>query len=174
MSEFHDDYPQYEMMAHHSEEDGKVMRKKLWRVFFIMLGITIAELVVGFMAEKWGFLTALRGTTFGLKVFFVLFTIVKAYYIVYEFMHLGHEKKTLKWVIVAPYVSFIVYLMVMASIGEGTYVNNNRGPVDQNVLDQSQKMKTTPFGHVEHEATGTEEKKEENKEEKKTEGEEKK
>ena len=158
MSEFHDDYPNYEMMAHHSEEEGKVMRKKLWQVFFIMLAITIGELVVGFNAEKWGFLTPLRGTTFGLKFFFVFFTIVKAGYIVLSFMHLGHEQKALKWVILGPYITFIVYLMVMGSIGEGGYSSDpsRRPPVDQNVLDQSQKMKTTPFGHVEHEGTNHE------------------
>ena len=150
MSEFHDDYPNYEMMAHHSEEEGKVMRKKLWIVFFIMLAITIGELLVGFFAEKMGWLTALRGTTFGLKIFFVVFTIVKAYFIVYEFMHLGHEKKALKWVIIGPYVTFIVYLMVMGSVGEGGYSSDpsRRPPVDQNVLDQSSLMKNTPFGHV--------------------------
>ena len=30
MSEFHDDYPQYELMAHHSDEAGVAKRKKLW------------------------------------------------------------------------------------------------------------------------------------------------
>ena len=30
MSEFHDDYPQYEFMAHHSEEAGVGIRRKLW------------------------------------------------------------------------------------------------------------------------------------------------
>ena len=43
MSEFHDDYPSYETMAHHSEEEGKVTRKALWRVFWYMLAITIFE-----------------------------------------------------------------------------------------------------------------------------------
>ena len=32
MSEFHDDYPSYETLAHHSEEEGKPIRKNLWRV----------------------------------------------------------------------------------------------------------------------------------------------
>ena len=30
--EFNDGAPQYELMAHHSEEEGAVKRKKLWRV----------------------------------------------------------------------------------------------------------------------------------------------
>jgi len=28
MSEFHDDFPSYETLAHHSEEEGKTKRKK--------------------------------------------------------------------------------------------------------------------------------------------------
>ena len=50
MSEFHDDYPSYETMAQHSEEEGKKTRKTLWRVVWYMLAITIFELVIGSMA----------------------------------------------------------------------------------------------------------------------------
>ena len=54
MSEFHDDYPSYETLAHHSEEEGKKTRKTLWRVFWYMLAITIFELAVGSMAPSHG------------------------------------------------------------------------------------------------------------------------
>jgi cytochrome c oxidase subunit 4 len=52
--EFHDNYPQYELMSHHTEEEGKKKRRKLWNVFWIMLCITIVELVVGFMQDSMG------------------------------------------------------------------------------------------------------------------------
>lgn len=153
MSEFHDDYPDYEHMAHHSEEEGKVKRKKLWQVFWIMFGITILELVVGFKAESWGLLNEARGTTVGLKLFFLFFTIAKAAYIVLAFMHLGHEKKSLKWVILAPYCIFIVYLAVMVSVGEGGYSQIHRADMDQNVVDQAAQHKQ-PGGGGHHEASG--------------------
>lgn len=156
MSEFHDDYPQYELMAHHSEEEGKVKRKKLWRVFWIMLAITLVELVVGFKAESLGWLTNLRGTTLGMKMFFIIATIAKAGYIVLSFMHLGDEKKAMKWMIIAPYSAFIVYLAVMVSMGEGTYTLGIRSQVDPNVLLQSETMKKGgAHGHdaVKHEGT---------------------
>ena len=47
-------------------------------------------------------------------VVFIALTIVKAYYIVSEFMHLGHEKKSLKMSIVLPmlFVVFFIFIMI--------------------------------------------------------------
>ncbi len=47
-------------------------------------------------------------------VIFIALTIVKAYYIVAEFMHLGHEKKSLKMSIVLPMilVIFLIFIMI--------------------------------------------------------------
>lgn len=47
-------------------------------------------------------------------VVFIALTIVKAYYIVAEFMHLGHEKKSLKMSIVLPmlFVVFFIFIMI--------------------------------------------------------------
>jgi cytochrome c oxidase subunit 4 len=161
MSEFHDDYPQYEMMAHHSEEDGARIRKKLWRVFWIMLAVTLVELFVGFQAKSWGVI----GTT-GLISFFIFFTIVKAYYIVFAFMHLGDEKKIMPWVIVAPFSCFIIYLAFMASVGEGSYSMKHRQEMDKQIIMQQLELKQEGSNHEggaaaeEHEAAG--QKKEEN------------
>ena len=98
--EFHDDYPQYELMAHHGEEEGKKARRKLWNVFWIMLAITIFELIVGFLAPGKGW----SGTTW-LKVLFISLTIAKAGYIVIVFMHLGHEVKFFKYL-------FVLFLVI--------------------------------------------------------------
>lgn len=144
MSEFHDDYPQYELMAHHSEEDGKKIRRKLWNVFWIMLIVTLIELFVGFKAADWG----LVGTT-GLITFFITFTIVKAFYIVYSFMHLGDEKSALKWVIVAPFSCFIIYLALMVSVGEGSYSMRYRHEMDKQVIMQQLELKAGGGHHEE-------------------------
>ena len=76
--EFHDDYPQYELMAHHGEEEGKKARRTLWNVFWIMLAITVVELIIGAMAPGKGW----TGATW-LKVFFIVLTIAKAAAIVW-------------------------------------------------------------------------------------------
>ena len=52
---------------------------------------------------------------------FIILTIVKAYYIMWAFMHLEGEKKSLRWSIVAPLVFLILYLCFIILI-EGDYV----------------------------------------------------
>ncbi|MCF6359745.1 MAG: cytochrome C oxidase subunit IV family protein [Cyclobacteriaceae bacterium] len=53
---------------------------------------------------------------------FVIMTLVKAFYIIWEFMHLGHEVKGLKWMIIAPTL-FVIWLLV-ALLMEGTAIHN--------------------------------------------------
>jgi cytochrome c oxidase subunit IV len=45
---------------------------------------------------------------------FVALTILKAGYIVMIFMHLGDEKKALRYVILVPYFLFMLYLIFIA------------------------------------------------------------
>lgn len=117
MSEFHDDYPQYELMAQHSEAEGGTKRKKLWKVFWILLGITLIELIIGFYNSHFSKLS--------LMIIFIGFTVLKAFYIVYSFMHLGHEKKVMKWVVIAPFSLFVIYLIFIIAT-EGSYAMVHR------------------------------------------------
>ena len=72
------------------------------RVTLYLFVITLFEFAIAFTVPheyKW-----LR------IVVFIALTIVKAYYIIAEFMHLGHEKKSLKMSILLP-ILFIVFLL---------------------------------------------------------------
>ncbi len=129
MSEFNDNYPQYELMAHHSEEEGKKKRRKLWNVFWIMLGITLIELVVGFYNTHF--------SDIALKIIFIGFTIVKAGFIVLSFMHLGDEVKAFKYAVLVPFIVFIIYLVFIADLGEGTYAKKYRMVMDKNVTEHA-------------------------------------
>lgn len=100
-------------MAEHSPiERQKPNTKHLWRVFWILLILTALEFVVAFTIDadhyKW--------TKIGI---FVIMTIIKAYYIVGIFMHLGSETKTFIWTMVLP-VMFVIWLIV-ALLMEGEY-----------------------------------------------------
>ncbi len=119
MEEFNDNFPPYETMAHHSAEEGKVIRRKLWNVFWIMLIITIVELIIGFKAHDLGMSKMM------LKIIFISLTIAKAGFIVISFMHLGHEKKALKYIILVPYITFICYLLFIC-LTEGDYTRDMR------------------------------------------------
>jgi cytochrome c oxidase subunit IV len=110
-------------MAQHSHEPqvtvippNKEKIKQIWKVFFILLVITIFEFIVAFTVPH-EYPTA--------RVFiFVLMTIVKAAYIVGEFMHLKHEAKVLIWSILIPMV-FVVWMLV-AFVYEGMAIFNTR------------------------------------------------
>lgn len=127
--EFNDGYPSYETMASHDDAHGSQIRKVIWKVFAIMLAVTIVELIVGFKAEGWGL------SKLFLKVFFIGFTLVKAGYIVLSFMHLGDEVKALKWVILGPFIVLVLYLVFMVDVGEGSYSKDHRTVMDHNVVN---------------------------------------
>ena len=101
-------------MAHHSNEPqitvlppDKEKIKKLWRVALIMAIVTAIEFVFAFTMEAGHLKTSI----------FVILTIVKAGYIVGEFMHLRHEVKMLFWTILVPMI-FVVWFLV-AMVYEG-------------------------------------------------------
>jgi heme/copper-type cytochrome/quinol oxidase subunit 4 len=121
MSEFHDPFPNYEMLAHHDEEHGKKARRKLWNVFWLLLVVTVVEVCIGLYAAA-----HLDFPKIYLKIIFIGLTIFKAYYIVYTFMHLGDEERWTKWIIIGPFTGFILYLIFMMTIGEGNYSKTHR------------------------------------------------
>jgi cytochrome c oxidase subunit IV len=101
----------------HSEEHvhvtvippNKEKIKKLWTVAGILLLITIVEFIIAFTVPH-----EYKAS----RVFvFILLTIVKAAYIVGEFMHLRHEAKVLIWSILIPMV-FVIWMLV-AFVYEG-------------------------------------------------------
>lgn len=96
---------QYALNATHDEEHGKQIRKKIWFVTALLTVITAVEVGMGIMASGW---IGLKWEM--VKWSFLLMTVVKAGYIVMVFMHLGDERKNLKWTILASYILFILYL----------------------------------------------------------------
>ncbi|HQQ93263.1 MAG TPA: cytochrome C oxidase subunit IV family protein [Bacteroidia bacterium] len=146
--EFHDNYPQYELMSNHGEEEGKKARKTLWNVFWVMLAITIFELVVGFLAPSKGW-----SGTWWIKTLFISLTLAKAAAIVLWFMHLGHEVKFFKYIILMPYILFMLYTIFIV-LTEGTYAgtSGNLTRVDPIFVKQQQDLKNAHHSAESHEA----------------------
>ena len=82
--------------------------KTLWITFFILLGLTVFEVALGII--KPGFLMVPLWGISILNYVFVILTLVKAYYIVAVFMHLGGEKKGFQYAIYLPVLILIPYL----------------------------------------------------------------
>lgn len=89
----------------HGEEEGKKKRAVIWRIFWILLIVTIVEVGLGFKFSR-----VPEAKSF-LLITFISLTIVKAFYIVMSYMHLGDEKKNFRWTVLAPFILFALYLI---------------------------------------------------------------
>jgi cytochrome c oxidase subunit 4 len=89
----------------------KAKIKKLWTVAGILGIITAIEFAIAFSVPHGLFKTSV----------FVLMTIVKAGYIVGEFMHLKYEVKVLFWSILIPMI-FVVWMLI-AFVYEGMKIS---------------------------------------------------
>lgn len=92
----------------------KAKIRHLWKVAGILLLVTIVEFIIAFTVGP----GPLKTTTF------ILLTIVKAAYIVGEFMHLRYETKVLYWSVLIPLV-FIIWMLV-AFVYEGFSIGEAR------------------------------------------------
>jgi cytochrome c oxidase subunit IV len=77
--------------------------RKIWKVAGILGAITAIEFIIAFTIPAGGARTFV----------FIALTIWKAFYIVSEFMHLGHEKKSLIMSIMLPVLFIIIFIFIM-------------------------------------------------------------
>ncbi|WP_258097650.1 cytochrome C oxidase subunit IV family protein [Marinoscillum pacificum] len=84
-------------------DKAKIM--KIWKVAGILAAITIVEFIIAFTVPAGG----------AKSFVFIALTIWKAFYIVSEFMHLGHEKKSLIMSILLPllFVIFLIFILMV-------------------------------------------------------------
>ncbi len=88
--------------------------KKLWTVAGILGVVTAFEFLIAFTMTSGPLKTSI----------FIALTIVKAAYIVGEFMHLRYEVKVLFWSILIPMI-FVVWMLV-AFVYEGIAISDVR------------------------------------------------
>lgn len=86
---------------------------KIWQTAGLLAFVTAVEFLIAFTVDdKWTKI-----------IIFVLLTFVKAYYIVSDFMHLGHEKKSLVYSIILPLV--LLLWMIAAFLMESNFILND-------------------------------------------------
>jgi cytochrome c oxidase subunit IV len=117
--------------------------KAVWRTFWILLGITLFELIIAIVYYETHFFPKhlLNGV-------FIIMTLAKAFFIVAEFMHLGHEIKNLIMTIAVPACLFIWFLI--AFLWDGSAYHNLRVRYDSYQNEQSK----TKVKKVEHPIEG--------------------
>jgi len=94
--------------------------QKIWGVLVFLTIVTAVEVALGITKPD-----ILTGTTLlGMKVLnwiFIILTLVKAYYIAWDFMHLRDEKNALRRAIVWTPVFLVAYLAFILLV-EGNYI----------------------------------------------------
>ncbi len=113
----HDNTPHTHDSHAHGHESNT---KRIWQVFGIMSVITIVEVIFGILKPEVLYMNSFLGMTL-LNWIFIILTVVKAYYIVWAFMHMEGEKASLRWAVVASVVFLILYLIFILLV-EGDYI----------------------------------------------------
>ena len=113
--------------------------KRIWRTFWILLVITVFELLIAIIYYETHFFPKhiLNGV-------FVIMTLAKAFFIIAEFMHLGHEIKNLVMTIAIPACLFIWFLI--AFVWDGSSYHELRMRYDSYQNQQSKTKVVQPEG----------------------------
>lgn len=93
--------------------------QKIWGVLIFLTIVTVIEVILGIVKPD-----ALMGSVLGMKALnwiFIILTIVKAYYITWDFMHMRDELKSLRRMVVWTAIFLILYLLFIL-LQEGGYV----------------------------------------------------
>lgn len=97
----------------------KTNEQKIWGVLIFLSIVTTIEVLLGIFKPE-----SLMAKVLGMKILnwiFIMLTLVKAYYIAWDFMHLRDEKGSFKWSIVLPLLILIPYLAFILLV-EGNYI----------------------------------------------------
>jgi caa(3)-type oxidase subunit IV len=101
------------VMSHHSDiesTESKTQIKKIWKVFWILLAITLVEVFIGMQLSH----SVPKPV---LAFVYLSLTLVKAGFIVAIFMHLGDEKKNFMTVVLIPLVLFVWFIIAFLADG---------------------------------------------------------
>jgi cytochrome c oxidase subunit 4 len=97
----------------------KSNQQKIWGVLIFLSIVTIIEVFLGIVKPQFLMAPFLRMKL--LNWIFIILTLVKAYYIAWDFMHIRDETSGLKGSIVLPLLILIPYLVFIILL-EGDYI----------------------------------------------------
>ncbi|HEY2580594.1 MAG TPA: cytochrome C oxidase subunit IV family protein [Mucilaginibacter sp.] len=99
----------------HAEGDGHgehetMTKKRIWKVFFILLGITCVEFIIALYLSPHHIIAANY-----VNPIYIILTLLKAFYIVGYFMHLKFEKLDMALAIIIPILFIIGLILVLTN-----------------------------------------------------------
>jgi cytochrome c oxidase subunit 4 len=111
--------------------------KAIWKTFRILLYITVVELILAISYYEITFSNP-HLVKHLLNGVFIVLTLAKAFFIIAEFMHLGHELRNLIMTIAIPAMLFLWF--IGAFLWDGNSYKNLRNNYDRNHLEQSKQQ----------------------------------
>lgn len=93
---------------------------RIWFVFGLLSVVTIVEVALGIFKPEVLYMRNLLSMNL-LNWIFIILTIVKAYYIVWAFMHMEGERASLRWSVVSSVVFLVLYLIFILLV-EADYI----------------------------------------------------
>lgn len=93
---------------------------RIWKVFGILSVITTVEVFFGIVKPDFLHMNSFLSMNL-LNWLFIVLTLVKAYYIVWAFMHMEGEKSSLRWTVVTPIIFLVLYLLFIL-LTEADYI----------------------------------------------------
>ncbi|MNK35976.1 hypothetical protein D3C87_545150 [compost metagenome] len=102
--------------GHGHDDHAGLSKGKIWKVFGILLLITVIEFIIALVLIPKGYMTQHIG-----NYVYIVLTLLKAFYIVAYFMHLKYEKLGLQLALTVSFI-FIIYFIVLMLI-EGGFLN---------------------------------------------------
>jgi cytochrome c oxidase subunit IV len=110
--------PSSEISIHH---DPPGTTKRIWRTFWILLIVTTIETLLGLAIH---FMHMSAPVALMTKIVIIILTLLKAFYIVSIFMHLGDEIRNMVMTIVVPLMLFVWF--IIAFLWDGNSWKNMR------------------------------------------------
>ncbi len=130
------------MDAHMSYDD---QRKLVVKGLKILGAVTIVEVLIALLAK--GHLipgVEFSGALMYVYMFFmVAFSLYKAYYIVYNFMHMAHEVQGLRWSVLLPML--LLVWAVIAFFQEGDSWGKRREKIEQKNSEEVEKKPASGY-----------------------------
>lgn len=102
-----------------TQEEYKQGKKDVYRTTIILSIVTVVEVLGSIVYEHF-----VDNTRWPLMVFVTLASIVKAYWIMKVFMHVGHERKGFVFTLLFPFV-FLIWAIIAFS-SDGANINSMR------------------------------------------------
>ncbi len=112
-------------MAQHLSYEESV--SGVWKGLGLLAAVTVAEVILSLLKAA-EFVTDLRPVIYVASLFIIGLSIYKAYFIIYEFMHMGYEVKGLAMSVLLP--TFLLLWALIAFFNEGDAWRQKREKIE--------------------------------------------